>query len=34
MKKEDYIKVINNLVKRCNDVPLLDLIYRLLLRHI
>ena len=32
MKKEDYIKMINELLERCNDMPLLDLIYKLLCR--
>lgn len=32
MKKEDYINMITDLMERCNDIPLLDLIYRLLCR--
>lgn len=32
MKKEDYIKMITDLMERCNDIPLLDLIYKLLCR--
>lgn len=30
MTKEVYIKKINSLLERCNDIPLLDLIYKLL----
>lgn len=28
--KEEYIEKINILLKKCNDIPLLDLIYKLL----
>lgn len=32
MNKAEYIKKIAELIERCNDMPLLDLIYRLLLK--
>lgn len=32
MSKEEYIKKIAELMELCNDMPLLDLIYRLLLK--
>ena len=32
MSKEEYIKKIAELIERCNDIPLLDLIYKLLLK--
>lgn len=28
--KELYIKAISDLLEKCNDIPLLDLIYKLL----
>lgn len=31
--KEFYINAIIELMEKCNDVPLLDLIYRLLCKH-
>ena len=30
MTKEQYIPLINELMQDCNDLPLLDLVYRLL----
>ena len=30
MNKEEYIKRISEMIERCNDIPLLDLIYKLL----
>ena len=30
MNKEEYIKRISEMMERCNDIPLLDLIYKLL----
>ena len=32
MSREEYIKKIAEQMERCNDLPLLDLIYRLLLK--
>ena len=32
MNKAEYIKKITELIERSNDIPLLDLIYRLLLK--
>ena len=34
MKKADYIKMINEMMERCNDIPLLDLIYKLFARSL
>lgn len=34
MDKNIYIQKITELMKRCNDLPLLDLIYKLLCRSI
>ena len=33
-EKEFYINAISDLLKRCNDVSLLDLIYKLLCKSI
>ena len=30
MTKEEYIKIIIELLEKCNDIPLLDLIHKLL----
>lgn len=32
--KEQYIQQINGLMERCNDIPLLDLIYKLLAKSL
>lgn len=32
MNKAEYIQKITELIERSNDIPLLDLIYRLLLK--
>ena len=32
MNKAEYIQKITAMMERCNDMPLLDLIYRLLYR--
>lgn len=32
--KEEYIKTINVLLERCNDIPLLDLILKLLQKSV
>lgn len=32
MNKAEYIQKITDLMEKCNDIPLLDLIYRLLLK--
>lgn len=32
MSKEEYIQEIAELMEQCNDIPLLDLIYKLLLK--
>lgn len=32
--KEDYIRMINELIDKCNDIPLLDLIVKLLRKSI
>ena len=32
MNKAEYIQKIAELMERCNDIPLLDLIYKLLLK--
>lgn len=34
MDKNIYIQKITELMERCNDVPLLDLIYKLLLKSV
>ena len=34
MKREDYISKICELVERCNDLSMLDLIWRLLCKSI
>lgn len=31
--KEAYIEKITEAMRRCNDIPLLDLIYRILIKH-
>lgn len=31
--KEEYIKKIAELLQKCDDLPLLDLIYQLLKKH-
>ena len=31
--KEDYIQAITELLKSCNDISILDLIYQLLQKH-
>lgn len=33
-QKEEYIKAINELMLECNDIPLLDIIYKLLFKSI
>lgn len=33
-KKEDYINAIDQLLESCNDIPLLDLIFKLLLKSL
>lgn len=32
--KEQYIQAIDEMLKECNDIPLLDLIYKLLSKSI
>ena len=32
MEKAEYIKLIEKMLERCNDMSLLDLIYKLLVR--
>ncbi len=32
--KEDYIRMIDELIDKCNDIPLLDLIVKLLRKSI
>lgn len=32
--KTDYINTINELLETCNDIPLLDLIFKLLLKSV
>lgn len=32
--KEQYIQQINDLMEKCNDIPLLDLIYKLLTKSL
>lgn len=32
MNKAEYVQKIAELMERCNDIPLLDLIYKLLLK--
>ena len=34
MTKEQYIQQINGLMGKCNDIPLLDLIYKLLTKSL
>ena len=34
MKKSDYINIINELLERCNDMALLDLICKLLYKSV
>ena len=34
MDKNTYIQKITELMERCNDLPLLDLIYKLLLKSV
>ncbi len=34
MERNIYIQKITELIERCNDVPLLDLIYKLLLKSV
>ena len=34
MTKEEYICTIVDLLKECSDIPLLDLIYRLLFKSV
>lgn len=34
MTKEQYIQKITNLISECNDIPLLDLILKLLLKSL
>lgn len=34
MTKEEYILKIDELLHECNDIPLLDLIYKLLFKSI
>ena len=34
MKKEVYIKMICDLMERCNDISLLDLIYKILAKSL
>ncbi len=34
MNKEFYIKAIAELIDKCNDIPLLDLIYKLLCKSV
>lgn len=33
-QKEEYMTAINKLMSECNDIPLLDLIHKLLLKSI
>ena len=34
MNKKEYIKLINDLMEKTNDVPLLDLIYKILVKSV
>ena len=34
LTKNDYIEAISELMKNCNDIPLLDLVYKLFLKSI
>lgn len=34
MTKDEYIKKINELLEKCNDIPLLDLIVKLLTKSL
>lgn len=34
MNREDYILIINDLFKKCDDVSLLDFIYRVLAKSV
>jgi hypothetical protein len=31
--KQEYIQAINEAMERTNDIPLLDLIYQILIKH-
>ena len=31
--KQEYIQAINEAMERANDIPLLDLIYQILIKH-
>lgn len=33
-RKIEYIQQINNLMEKCNDLPLLDLIFKLLIKSV